>query len=260
MGCLVLKLQSSSCVSVMNVDELKSTEELCVESEEMNPALLSKVEQCLIKGCINAGPLSCLQCLGPCLKSEQPPSAHRDSLQYTNDGFQTEGDPSRGGGRRPNNAVPRRSTFPQARSRVVPLERRSRHCSSCGVYTNHVPKGSPAARPSRRGRGDGDEYSMRSILTKQRRKEGQKTVWFKESADSSDIEVEIIPDTVGRVEEETEEELEGEVEMEGVVRDPAAPLRESDGGQENQSTEPGEEQDAGNSSSDTKEGNQEQEG
>ncbi len=99
---------------------------------------------------------------------------------------------------------------------------------------------------------------MRSILTKQRRKEGQKTVWFKESADSSDIEVEIIPDTVGRVEEETEEELEGEVEMEGVVRDPAAPLRESDGGQE--STEPSEEQDHEKNSSDIKEGSQEKEG
>lgn len=60
-------------------------------------------------------------------------------------------------------------------------------------------------------------------------------MWFKESEGSSDIEVEIIPDTVGRVEEETEEEL--EVEMEGVVRDPAAPLRESEGGQENQSEE-----------------------
>lgn len=108
-------------------------------------------------------------------------------------------------------------------------------------------------RPSRRGRGDGDEYSMRSILTKQRRKEGQKTVWFKESEDSSDIEVEIIPDTVGRVEEETQEEL--EVEMEGVVRDPAAPRRESDDGQESQS----EEQDRENTSSEKKKASQEEE-
>lgn len=114
-------------------------------------------------------------------------------------------------------------------------------------------------RQSRRGRGDGDEYSSRSILTRQRRKEGQKTVWFKEIEDSSDIEVEIIPDTVGRVEEETEEELEGEVEMEGVVRDPAAPLRESDSGQENQNTEPGEEQDDGGSS-EQKKGSEEREG
>ncbi|XP_070770969.1 cadherin-related family member 5 [Enoplosus armatus] len=198
------------------------------------------------------------ECLGPCLKSDQPRSGHRDSLQYTNDGFQNEGDTSRGGGRRWNNALPRRSTFPGSRGRVIPLERRSRHCSSCGVYTNHVPKGSPSVRPSRRGTGDGDEYSKRSILAKQRRREGQKTVWFKESEDSSDIEVEIIPDTVGRVEEETQEEL--EVEMEGVVRDPAAPLRESDGGQEIQSTEPSEEQDHDNTSSEKKKGSQEQEG
>ncbi|XP_030270589.1 cadherin-related family member 5 [Sparus aurata] len=199
------------------------------------------------------------ECLGPCLKSDQPRSGHRDSLQYTNDGFQNEGDHGRGVARRLNNVVPRRSTFPQPRGRVIPLERRNRHCSSCGVYTNHVPKGSPSVRQSRRGRGDGDEYSSRSILTRQRRKEGQKTVWFKEIEDSSDIEVEIIPDTVGRVEEETEEELEGEVEMEGVVRDPAAPLRESDGGQENQNTEPGEEQDDGGSS-EQKKGSEEQEG
>ncbi|KAF1393237.1 hypothetical protein PFLUV_G00036450 [Perca fluviatilis] len=196
------------------------------------------------------------ECLGPCLKSDQPRPGHRDSLQYTNDGFQNEGDPSRGGGRRWTNVLPRRSTFPQARGRVIPMERRSRHCSSCGVYTNHVPKGSPSVRPSRRGRGDGDEYSRRSILAKQRRKEGQKTVWFKEIEDSSDIEVEIIPDTVGRVEEETEEEL----DMEGVVRDPAAPLREPDGGQESQSAEPSEERDRGNTSSEKEKGGQEQEG
>ncbi|XP_042371604.1 uncharacterized protein LOC121965530 [Plectropomus leopardus] len=200
----------------------------------------------------NAGVDKICECLGPCLKSEQPRSGHRDSLQYTNDGFQNETDSSRG--RRWNNAVPRRSTFPQGRGRVIPLERRSRHCSSCGVYTNHVAKGSPSVRPSRRGRGDGDEYSKRSILAKQRRKEGQKTVWFKESEDSSDIEVEIIPDTVGRVEEETEEEL----DMEGVVRDPAAPQRESDGGQE--SAEPGEERDGENDGSEKEKRGEEQEG
>ncbi|XP_019112627.2 cadherin-related family member 5 [Larimichthys crocea] len=194
------------------------------------------------------------ECLGPCLKSDQHRSGHRDSLQYTNDGFQNEADHNRGGGRRWNNALPRRSTFPQARGRVIPMERRNRHCSTCGVYTNHVPKGSPSGRVSRRSREDGDDYATRSILAKQRRKEGQKTVWFKESEDSSDIEVEIIPDTVGRVEEETEEEL--EVEMEGVVRDPAAPLRGSDGGQE----EPGEEQDHGNTDSEKTKESQEQEG
>lgn len=197
------------------------------------------------------------ECFGSCLRSDQPRTGHRDSLQYTNDGFQNEADQSRGGSRRWNNAIPRRSTFPQGRSRVIPLERRSRHCSSCGVFTNHVPKGSPSVRPSRRGRGDGDEYSMRSILTRKKRKEGQKQVWFKESEDSSDIEVEIIPDTVGRVEEETEEELEGEVEMDGVVRDPAAPRRESDGGEESQGTEPN---DDGNTNSDREKRGQEQEG
>lgn len=98
---------------------------------------------------------------------------------------------------------------------------------------------------------------MRSILSKQRRREGQKTVWFKESEDSSDIEVEIIPDTVGRVEEETEEEL--EVEMEGVVRDPAAPLREPESGQESQSTESGEEQNPGDINSEQGKGDQEEE-
>lgn len=78
-------------------------------------------------------------------------------------------------------------------------------------------------------------------------------MWFKESEDSSDIEVEIIPDTVGRVEEETEEELEGEVEMESVVRDPAAPLREADDGQETNEQYPE------NASSEKQEGSQERE-
>ncbi|XP_060892693.1 cadherin-related family member 5 [Labrus mixtus] len=185
----------------------------------------------------NAGMDKICECLGPCLKGDHARSGHRDSLQFTNDGFTSEGDQSRGGARHCNNVVPRRSTFPQPRGRVIPLERRSRHCSSCGVYDNHVGAGSPSARASRRGRGDGDDYAARASLIKQRRKEGQKTVWFKESEGSSDIEVEIIPDSVGRVEEETQEELEGEMEMEGVVRDPAAPLRESEGEQEGQ--EPG---------------------
>ncbi|KAM6943484.1 cadherin-related family member 5 [Xenentodon cancila] len=198
------------------------------------------------------------QCLGPCMEAGQPRTGHRDSLQYTNDGFQNEGDQSRGSARRWNNPIPRRSTFPQPRSRVLPLERRSHHCSACGIYTNHVPKGSPMPRPGRRLRGDVDEeYSMRSILSRRRRKEGQKTVSFKESEDSSDIEVEIIPDSVGRVEEETEEEL--EVEMEGVVRDPAAPVREPEGGQETQNSEPSEQKDPGDTSSDKEKGEQKEE-
>ncbi|XP_074521745.1 cadherin-related family member 5 [Halichoeres trimaculatus] len=209
----------------------------------------------LFKG--NAGVDKICECLGPCFKSETPRSGHRDSLQYTNDGFTTEGDASRGGARRLNNVIPRRSTFPTPRGRVIPLERRSRHCSSCGVYDNHVPAGSPSARASRRGRGDGDDHANRSVLNKQRRREGQKTVWFKESEDSSDIEVEIIPDSIGRVEEETEEQLEGEVEMEGVVRDPAAPVREPG----DQDTEPGEEQEQGDpETSETERGGKQQEG
>ncbi|XP_062237435.1 cadherin-related family member 5 [Platichthys flesus] len=197
------------------------------------------------------------ECLGPCLKSDPPRAGHRDSLQFTNDGFQSEAEQSRGGGaRRWSNILPRRSTFPQAQGG------RSHHCSSCGVHTNHVPKGSPSVGspsggPGRRGRGDGDEYGKRLLLNRQRRKEGQKTVWFKESEDSSDIEVEIIPDTVGRVEEETEEQLEGEGEMEGVVRDPAAPLRGSDPGQENQNTRASEEQDCGVTSSEKEKEEQE---
>ncbi|KAM8876522.1 cadherin-related family member 5 [Synchiropus picturatus] len=165
---------------------------------------------------VNAGVDKLCECLSPCLSS-RPRMGHRDSLQYTNDGYQNEADGSREGSVRWNN-MPRRSTFPQSQGRVNP-----RHCSSCGGFSNHVPRGSPSVRPFRRGRGDGDEYDFKA--TRQKRKEGQKTVWFKQIEDSSDIEVEIIPDTVGRVEEETQEELEGEVEMEP-VRDPAAPHRE----------------------------------
>lgn len=149
------------------------------------------------------------------------------------------------------NGPPGRGAFPQARGRVLPMERRGRQCSSCGVHTNHVPKGSPSARPSRRGRWDGDEeYAKRVALNRQRRKEGQKTVWFKESEDSSDIEVEIIPDTVSPVAEETEEEL----DMEGVVRDPAAPLREPEDVQSAQ------ERERGNAGSGKDKGGQEEEG
>lgn len=191
----------------------------------------------------------CLKCLGPCFATSTPRSGHRDSLQYTNDGFQNEADAARG--RRWNDALPRRSSAPSGRGRVIPLERRSRHCSSCGVYANHVPKGSPAVRSARGRQGDSDDdYSARSILSKQRRKEGQKTVWFKESEDSSDIEVEIIPDSVGRVEEEPEEEPEGE--MDDVVRDPAAPLRE-----ENQNPD---DQDQDNSGPDTEKEKKKHEG
>lgn len=108
----------------------------------------------------------------------------------------------------------------------------------------------------RRGRGEENEYGMKSILAKRHRKEGQKTVWFKESEDSSDIEVEIIPDTVGRVEEETEEEL--EVEMEGVIRDPAAPLTELDAVQEGSNNDPNQEHNPGEPSCDRTNGDSEE--
>lgn len=161
-------------------------------------------------------------CWLACLRSEPPASRRGASLQFTNDGFQKEAEQGRGTSRRWNSARTRRSTFPLPRGR----------CASCGGYSNHLPKGSPLAR---RSSGDGDESSAGSSRARQRRREGQKTVWFKESKDSCDIEVEIIPDTVGRVEEETEEEL--EVEMEEVVRDPAAPRKESAGGPESEDGE-----------------------
>ncbi|KAG7276847.1 hypothetical protein CRUP_007984, partial [Coryphaenoides rupestris] len=183
------------------------------------------------KGNTNVHKLS--ECLSPCLRSKQHKGGHRDSMQYTNDGFQTEGDPShRGGGpRRWNNAVQKRTTVPQARGRVIPMERRGHHCSSCGLYTNHAPKGSPLAR------GAGRIWEDFDAKLKRRRREGQKTVWFKESEDSSDIEVEIIPDTVGRVREETAEEM--DAEMEGVAGEPAAPTE--GGGEEDMKTETPEE-------------------
>ncbi|CAG5848585.1 unnamed protein product [Menidia menidia] len=199
----------------------------------------------------NAGVDKICECLGPCLQTEAARSGHRDSLQFTNDGFQTEGDPGRGGGGggggghcRPGGA-PRRSTFPQPRARLLPLGGRTRPCSGCGLGSNHLPRG-------RRGRAGppppAEPNGVRSILGRPRRREGQKTVWFKESQDSSDVEVEIIPDSVGRVEEETEEEVEMEMEMGGVVRDPAAPPREPQPGPEDQDSGPRGDQDPGDPS------------
>lgn len=82
-------------------------------------------------------------------------------------------------------------------------------------------------------------------------------VWFKESENSSDIEVEIIPDTVCQVEEETKEEL--EVEMEGVIRDQVGTLREPEGGQESQPIELNNKQNPENTSSEKKKGEAEEE-
>ncbi|XP_037551141.1 uncharacterized protein cdhr5a [Nematolebias whitei] len=196
----------------------------------------------------NASMKNICECLGPCLQSEQPRTSRRDSLQFTNDGFQIESDPSRGN-TRCLNIIPRHSTFPWPRNQFPSLERQNRHCSTCGAYTNHISKGSPLVRW---GRGDEDEYSR-----KQRRKQGQKMVWFKECKDSSDIEVEIIPDTVGKMEEETEEEL--EVEMEVVIRDQAGPLSKLEGRQESQPIVLNNELNPGNTSSDKKKGEAEEE-
>ncbi|XP_016308637.1 cadherin-related family member 5-like [Sinocyclocheilus anshuiensis] len=94
-----------------------------------------------------------------------------------------------------------------ARVRVIPRERQ-RHCSSCGLqtHTNHSHH-SPAVQT----RGKANKHKVKSILAKERRKDDRhKTVWFKESEDSSDIEVEIIPDTIGLKPEEDMENVEGD--------------------------------------------------
>ncbi|XP_033847706.2 cadherin-related family member 5 [Periophthalmus magnuspinnatus] len=164
------------------------------------------------------------QCLGPCFSGPQSHS-HRDSLQFTNDGFQTEVD-SRGrwGG-----------MFPKGK--VLPLGKRSpKPCSSCGTFSNHIHRTSPMSRRSRELRNGSESGLMRP-----KRKEGQKSVWFKESENSSEIEVEIIPDTTILDDpEETQEEEEPKQEVE-VVRDPKAPIRdesqETETNQENTATE-----------------------
>ncbi|CAL1604791.1 unnamed protein product [Knipowitschia caucasica] len=128
--------------------------------------------------------------------------AHRDSLQFTNDGFQTEGE-SKGRWA---------GMFP--RGKVLPLGKRSsKTCSTCGSFSNHVQRTSPMSRRAQRELRNGSE----SGLMRPRRKEGQKSVWFKE------IEVEIIPDTTV-LEEEPQEGEEPEQEEEA-VRDPKAPQR-----------------------------------
>lgn len=143
-----------------------------------------------------------LQCLGSCFSGPQSHS-HRDSLQFTNDGFQSEPD-SRG------------RWFP--RSKVLPLGKRSpKPCSSCGTFSNHISRTSPMSRRSREHR-NGSEPG----LTRPKRKEGQKSVSFKESEDSSEIHVEIIPDTA-ILDEQEEEEPKQEEEA---VRDPKAPQRD----------------------------------
>ncbi|XP_072517051.1 cadherin-related family member 5 isoform X2 [Salminus brasiliensis] len=165
----------------------------------------------------NPNTLKLSECLGPCLQLSQTTNRPRprDSLQFTNDGFLNEGDMGRSGGRR----VERRDRKLEAgRVRVIPRERQ-RHCNLCGmrVHTNHIHRGSPVGHLKARGSKD----QVKSILTKERRRQGRhKTVWFKESEDSSDIEVEIIPDNIG---------LRPEEDMENFVEDSSSPaLKASD--------------------------------
>lgn len=150
-----------------------------------------------------------IQCLGPCLQRNRPTDRQgpRDSLQFTNDGFLNEGDAGRSGSRRAEKRDKKLEASPAGRVRVMPRER-LRHCNLCGmrVQTNHVHRSSPGGHPKARGSKD----QVKSILTKERRRQNRhKTVWFKESEDSSDIEVEIIPDNIGlRPEEDLEDFLE----------------------------------------------------
>lgn len=125
-------------------------------------------------------------------------------MQFTNDGFLNEAGMSRLAMRRADKRGKDQDAAPKWRMRVTPRERQ-KYCNSCGmrVHSNHVHRSSPALHPKAQGAKD----QVRSILTKERRKDGQKMVWFKESEDSSDIEVEIIPDDIGLKHEEVNEEL-----------------------------------------------------
>ncbi|XP_051504509.1 cadherin-related family member 5 isoform X2 [Myxocyprinus asiaticus] len=148
--------------------------------------------------------------LRPCLKFTQPPNrpSPRDSMQFTNDGFLNEGDPGRSRSRRAELRDRRPDAVQAARVRVIPRERQ-RHCSSCGlqVHANHAHHSSPAIQI----KGRASKERVKSILAKERKRDDrQKTVWFKESEDSSDIEVEIIPDNIGLKPEEDMEKVEGD--------------------------------------------------
>lgn len=123
-------------------------------------------------------------------------------MQFTNDGFLNEADVGRLAMRRPDKRDRKQEGAPKWRVRVTPRERQ-RHCNSCGirVHSNHTHRSSPALHPKAQGAKD----QVRSILAKERRKDRQKTVWFKESEDSSDIEVEIIPDDIGLKREEEDD-------------------------------------------------------
>uniref|UniRef100_A0AAV2LTW9 Uncharacterized protein n=1 Tax=Knipowitschia caucasica TaxID=637954 RepID=A0AAV2LTW9_KNICA len=65
--------------------------------------------------------------------------AHRDSLQFTNDDFQTEGE-SKG-----------RWAGMSPRGKVLPLGKRSsKFCSTCSSFSNHVQRTSPMSRRGQR--------------------------------------------------------------------------------------------------------------
>lgn len=128
-------------------------------------------------------------------------------MQFTNDGFLNEGDTGRSRTRRADLRERRLDPVQAARVRVIPRERQ-KHCSSCGlqVHANHSHHS-----PGLQTKGKPSKHKVKSILARERRKEDrQKTVWFKESEDSSDIEVEIIPDTIGLKSEDDEERVEGD--------------------------------------------------
>ncbi|XP_062869463.1 cadherin-related family member 5 [Trichomycterus rosablanca] len=150
----------------------------------------------------NSNTLKLSECLGPCLQRTQRANGlrPRDSMQFTNDCFLNEGDMARCAGRRGE----RRDRKPEAGRVRVTARERQRHCHSCGmrVQSNHVHRSSPVVHPKAKGA----KSQVKSILTKERRKEDKKTVWFKESEDSSDIEVEIIPDDIGFKPDEEEKD------------------------------------------------------
>ncbi|XP_028811506.1 cadherin-related family member 5 isoform X2 [Denticeps clupeoides] len=139
---------------------------------------------------------STFKCFSPCLEFPQPTRQPRDSMQFTNDGFQNEAEASRGGARH----VPDRDcrldlVHVVPRSRAVIWER-PRHCSSCGhrLLTNHSLTSNPAVHAM----SSKNTEKKRSILIKEKRRDDrQKSVWFKEKEeDSSEVHVDIIPATM----------------------------------------------------------------
>lgn len=121
-------------------------------------------------------------------------------MQFTNDCFLNEGGLAKYAARRGERTYQMREA---GRVQLIARERQ-RHCNSCGkrVQANHVHGISPAVHPKAKEA----KSQVKSILAKERRKEDKKTVWFKESEDSSDIEVEIIPADIGLKHNEVEKD------------------------------------------------------